>query len=400
MGNIDPAYMQSTEHRPKSSAFVQVDEIPTIDLSESIEQKLVSNIGKACEEWGFFQVINHGVPSDIILKAENETKKFFELSMEEKKKVKRDEVNATGYHDVEHTKNIRDWKEIFDYHVENATQVPSSDDPHDLELWTLKNQWPKSLPNFRETMEEYAREVEKLSYKLLELISLSLGLPGDKFHDCFKNQLSLMRLNRYPPCPFPDLALGIGPHKDPSALTVLAQDEIGGLQVQTKSLGDWIPVKPIPGALIINLGDIVQFQNGESIVKWQNGQQVEKCKDGFLENEMELAVGAAAVTVVVVTLMPFDRKPEMQSQDQAKSCYVGGHHAMLQVWFMQGLGNFGFGQVLEFGQMKFKGKWQGVIWGWTEKWECRARPGQLAGFCGGCWLGFSHDEELWKKCNG
>ncbi|CAL5207802.1 unnamed protein product [Lathyrus oleraceus] len=260
MGNIDPAYMQSTEHRPKSSAFVQVDEIPTIDLSESIEQKLVSNIGKACEEWGFFQVINHGVPSDIILKAENETKKFFELSMEEKKKVKRDEVNATGYHDVEHTKNIRDWKEIFDYHVENATQVPSSDDPHDLELWTLKNQWPKSLPNFRETMEEYAREVEKLSYKLLELISLSLGLPGDKFHDCFKNQLSLMRLNRYPPCPFPDLALGIGPHKDPSALTVLAQDEIGGLQVQTKSLGDWIPVKPIPGALIINLGDIVQVR--------------------------------------------------------------------------------------------------------------------------------------------
>ncbi|KAI5397033.1 hypothetical protein KIW84_063019 [Lathyrus oleraceus] len=103
-------------------------------------------------------------------------------------------------------------------------------------------------------MEEYARELEKLSYKLLELVSLSLGLPGDKFHDCFKNQLSTVKLNYYPPCPFPNLALGVGPHKDSSALTVLAQDEIGGLQVKRKSLGDWVPVKPIPTAFVINLG--------------------------------------------------------------------------------------------------------------------------------------------------
>jgi len=111
---------------------------------------------------------------------------------------------------------------------------------------------------FRETMQEYAREVEKLAYKLLELISLSLGLAGDKFHECFKNQLSLVRLNHYPPCPSPDLALGVGRHKDSSALTVLAQDDIGGLQVRRKSVGDWIPVKPTPGAFIINVGDIVQ----------------------------------------------------------------------------------------------------------------------------------------------
>jgi isopenicillin N synthase-like dioxygenase len=100
--------------------------------------------------------------------------------------------------------------------------------------------------------------VEKLAYKLLELISLSLGLAGDKYHDCFKNQLSVVRLNHYPPCPSPDLALGVGRHKDSSALTVLAQDDIGGLQVKRKIVGDWIPVKPTPGAFIINVGDIVQ----------------------------------------------------------------------------------------------------------------------------------------------
>lgn len=107
-------------------------------------------------------------------------------------------------------------------------------------------------------MQQYAREVEKLSYRLLELISLSLGLPGDKFHVCFKNQLSWLRLNHYPPCPFPDLALGVGRHTDSAALTVLAQDEVGGLQVKRKSVGDWVPVMPTPGAFIINVGDVVQ----------------------------------------------------------------------------------------------------------------------------------------------
>lgn len=149
MGDIDPSFIQSTEHRPRPSFVEQVDEIPTIDFSETIEQKLITEIGKACEEWGFFQVINHGVPSNVSKKVEIETKKFFEQSIEEKKKVKRDEVNAMGYHDAEHTKNTRDWKEVFDYLVENTTQVPSSHEPHDLELRTLANQWPQYPPHFR-----------------------------------------------------------------------------------------------------------------------------------------------------------------------------------------------------------------------------------------------------------
>ncbi|KAJ1440318.1 Oxoglutarate/iron-dependent dioxygenase [Sesbania bispinosa] len=272
MGDIDPAFIQSTEHRPKAT-FVDVGEIPIIDLSESEEEELISKIGKACEEWGFFQVINHGVPSEVSRKVEIETEKFFEQSTEEKRKVKRDEFNAMGYHDGEHTKNVRDWKEIFDYLVQNTAQVPSSHEPHDTQLRTLTNQWPQYPPHFRETLEEYAREVEKLAYKLLGLISLSLGLAADKFHGCFKNQLSMVRLNHYPSCPFPDLALGVGRHKDSSALTVLAQDDVGGLQVKRKSTGDWIPVKPTPGAFIINVGDVVQNELGSLkyvVMSWSN----------------------------------------------------------------------------------------------------------------------------------
>ncbi|KAL5078492.1 hypothetical protein RYX36_006913 [Vicia faba] len=263
MGDIDPAYILPKEHRPNFSTFVEVDEIPIIDLSETSQENLISKIGKACEKWGFFQIINHGVPSELITKVENEARKFFELSIEEKKKLKRDAFNTTGYHDAEHTKTTRDWKEVYDFLAKDGVQIPCSDDPHDLELCTQKNQWPQSLPHFRKIMEEYGGKLEKLSYKLLKLILLSLGLADGKFLDCFKNHLSFTRLNYYPPCPFPDLALGVGSHKDPCILTVVLQDDIGGLQVKKNLLGGWIPVKPIPNALVVNLGDVLQVWSND-----------------------------------------------------------------------------------------------------------------------------------------
>ena len=110
----------------------------------------------------------------------------------------------------------------------------------------------------REACEEYIREVEKLSLKLMGLIAQSLGLAENRFNEYFKDQTSFTRLNHYPPCPSPDLALGVGRHKDGGALTVLAQDDVGGLQVKRKSDGEWIRVKPTPNAFIINVGDITQ----------------------------------------------------------------------------------------------------------------------------------------------
>lgn len=110
----------------------------------------------------------------------------------------------------------------------------------------------------REACEEYCRAVEKLSFMLLEIISLSLDLPAKRFNDFFKNQTSFVRLNHYPPCPSPHLALGVSRHKDAVALTVLAQDDVGGLEVKRKTDGEWIRVKPIPDSFIVNIGDIIQ----------------------------------------------------------------------------------------------------------------------------------------------
>ncbi|CAN4112286.1 unnamed protein product [Withania somnifera] len=165
-----------------------------------------------------------------------------------------------GFYDAEHTKEVRDWKEVFDFVVQNPTILPASHEPYDVEI---TNQWPNFPTNFREACEEYARGVEILSYKLLELIALSLGLSSKRLNSYFKDQTSFMRLNYYPLCPIRHLALGVGRHKDSVTLTVLAQDDVGGLEVKRKTDGEWIQVKPTPDAYIVNVGDIIQVWSND-----------------------------------------------------------------------------------------------------------------------------------------
>ncbi|EOA32032.1 hypothetical protein CARUB_v10015276mg [Capsella rubella] len=264
MGDLDPTYLQAPEHISAPNVLPnQPEEVSVIDLSRLEDpedvQNVISEIGEACEKWGFFQVINHGVPCDTRERLEKTAKKFFELPMEEKVKVKRDEESPAGYHDGEHTISVKDWKEVFDSFLKDPTVIPSSTDLEDDGLSLLYNKWPQFPSDLREASEEYARHVDKLAFKLLELISLSLGLPKESFHDFFKEQMSFLRINRYPPCPRPDLALGIGPHKDITVLTILAQDEVGGLQVSRRSDGVWFPVKPVPNALVINMGNCFEI---------------------------------------------------------------------------------------------------------------------------------------------
>ncbi|RVW49765.1 Feruloyl CoA ortho-hydroxylase 2 [Vitis vinifera] len=232
MGEVDPAFVQDAQHRPKL-AVIEAEGIPLIDLSSANASNHVSQIADACKNWGFFQVINHGVPSESSRKIWDAARKFFALPVEEKRKVSRDEVNPFGYFDTEHTKNVRDWKEVFDFVVRTPAFGPASDDPDDKELIELTNRWPQYPPELREVCEEYARETEKLAFKLMGLISLSL-------------------------------ALGVGHHKDVGALTILAQDDVGGLEVKRKTDGEWVRVKPTPDAYIINVGDIIQAWSNDT----------------------------------------------------------------------------------------------------------------------------------------
>ncbi|KAK9942226.1 hypothetical protein M0R45_007902 [Rubus argutus] len=290
MGEVDPAFIQDPEHRPKLS-IIEAQGIPLIDLSplnaaDSISdpkaiEGLVREIGNACKDWGFFQVINHGVPLHKREKIETAARKFFAQPLEEKRKIRRDEKFVVGYFDTEHTKNVRDWKEVFDFLVEEPTLVPASPEPEDKEETQWINKWPENPPELREVFEDYSQEVEQLSLKLMGLIALSLGLPEDRFKSCFKDQTSFIRLNHYPPCPSPQLALGVGRHKDGGALTVLAQDEVGGLEVKRKTDGEWIRVKPTPNAYIINVGDIIQVWSNDKYESVEHRVMVNSEKERF-----------------------------------------------------------------------------------------------------------------------
>ncbi len=157
MGEVDPAVIQDPEHRPRIS-FTEAEGIPLIDLSPIAQtlhpssdnvSAVIREIGNACEEWGFFQVINHGVPLEKRQRIEDVSRKFFAQSLEEKRKVRRNEKEVYGYYDGEHTKNVRDWKEVFDFTIEEPTIIPVSHEPDDKEVTEWTNQWPDYPPELR-----------------------------------------------------------------------------------------------------------------------------------------------------------------------------------------------------------------------------------------------------------
>ena len=110
-------------------------------------------------------------------------------------------------------------------------------------------------------MEEYSGEIRRLCQKLLGFVAMSLGLKKDTFEEMFGVAVQAVRMNYYPPCPRPDLVLGLSPHSDGSALTVLQQREGSSVGLQILKDNTWVPVQPIPNALIINIGDTLEVRS-------------------------------------------------------------------------------------------------------------------------------------------
>ena len=109
-----------------------------------------------------------------------------------------------------------------------------------------------------ETVESYTKEIRKLCKDLLKFIALSLGVGGNVFEEMFGVSVQAMRMNYYPACPRPDLVLGLSPHSDGSALTVLQQGKRSTVGLQILKNGTWVPVQPVRNALVINIGDTIE----------------------------------------------------------------------------------------------------------------------------------------------
>jgi isopenicillin N synthase-like dioxygenase len=200
-------------------------------------------------------VINHGIPTDLIDDVWHQTRAMFALPDEEKLSILRSKDNPWGYYPNELTKNQRDKKEVFDFTREGV-------DP----IYGKSNRWLANQDDFKATMLIYFDACTELSLALLEAFCIGLKLPADYMHDNFAtNHTGFLRLNYYPiEDPMansgiehqPAADLGIHHHTDAGALTVLLQDEVGGLQVYKD--GYWHNIAPVPGAIVINTGDMMQ----------------------------------------------------------------------------------------------------------------------------------------------
>lgn len=111
---------------------------------------------------------------------------------------------------------------------------------------------------YSESLEDYSKEIRKLCKRLLNYIAISLGLKEERFEEMFGEAVQAVRMNYYPPCSSPDLVLGLSPHSDGSALTVLQQSKNSCVGLQILRDNTWVPVLPLPNALVINIGDTIE----------------------------------------------------------------------------------------------------------------------------------------------
>lgn len=258
-------------------------EIPVIDLSNPDQSLLIDQINLACSTWGFFQLINHGIPSRLLTSFRQEMHNFFSLPYDVKLQLKRHAKNARGYFDDELTKRKRDWKEAIDIGVPGSRDWDLSDDDDKNACLDGYNQFPSvdECPNFRDVVVEYFQECSKLSSHLARLMALALGEKqlNDEDIENFLERMeaehtSYLRMNYYPPCadanetkPAAGGPLGISPHRDAGFLTILLQDDdCHSLQVARFEDDDdieegdkWVTVHPVPGALTINTGDMAMI---------------------------------------------------------------------------------------------------------------------------------------------
>ncbi|KAF5482091.1 hypothetical protein F2P56_002685 [Juglans regia] len=238
----------STDNPPPVDPFTS-ESVPVIDLDDPNVESLTRH---ACEQWGMFQVTNHGIRIDLLIELEFQTRRLFSLPLEQKLHAVRSPEDFAGYGLPRISTFFPKlmWSEGFSImgsQVEHASKL-----------------WPNDHTKFCDVMEEYEREMKDLTERILGLMLRSLGLTSEDVKwlkpkdGGSRRSEALLHLNSYPVCPDPSHAMGLAPHTDSSLLTLLYQSCTNGLQVHKENIG-WAPVHPIAGALVVNVGDLMHI---------------------------------------------------------------------------------------------------------------------------------------------
>nr|UEC50075.1 flavonol synthase [Lilium cernuum] len=252
LDTLPPEFIRSEHEQPGITTFHgPIPEIPVIDFSDPDRSRIDRAIADAAREWGFFQLVNHGIPSEVIAELQRVGREFFEeVPQEEKEAIAT--VPGSGSFEGYGTKLQKDLdgkKAWVDYLFHN--------------VWPQKRVnykfWPKNPKDYRKANEEYTKYLLGVMDEMLKSLSVGLGLEEHVLKEASGGEdiELLMKINYYPRCPRPDLALGVVQHTDMSVLTILVPNDVPGLQVFKDD--HWFDAKYIPNALVVHIGDQIEI---------------------------------------------------------------------------------------------------------------------------------------------
>jgi isopenicillin N synthase-like dioxygenase len=239
-----------------------VTTIPVVDLGAGDETTVAATIDRACREVGFFSVVHHGVDPTLCARLDRLAREFFARPATEKEAVAMQRGGAAwrGWFPLhgELTSGTPDHKEGYYF----GRELPPTDPRVRVGLPLHgPNLFPTVPAELGATVLEYLDALEALGQRLTRAISLALGLaPNALAQQWFRDPVILLRLFRYPPAGPDDPTKGVGEHTDYGFLTLLWQDDSGGLEVRTDD--GWIEIPPDPTTFVCNLGDMLDRLTG------------------------------------------------------------------------------------------------------------------------------------------
>ncbi|KAL5569489.1 hypothetical protein UlMin_026064 [Ulmus minor] len=258
--NVPEKYILPEAERPCLGNVLENSslKLPVIDFSQLLgpnRSNALSSLAKACQEYGVFQLINHGIEGDVIGRMIDVSKRFFDLPFEERSKYMSKDIHSPvrcGTSFNQNNDQVFCWRDFLKLTCHPLSEVLPF--------------WPSSPADLREAVVNFSKNTKFLYLMLMEAILESLGLlennrDDDKEKDGYSKEFEdgsqLVVVNCYPPCPEPELTLGLPPHSDYGLLTLLLQDEVEGLQIHHQ--GKWVTVEPIPCSFVVNVGDHLEI---------------------------------------------------------------------------------------------------------------------------------------------
>ena len=230
------------------------------DGGESQRAQFLAELRIAAHDIGFFYLIGHGVEAALLRDVLDTAKHFFALPDADKLAIEMiHSPHFRGYNRVasEHTRGMPDWREQVDIGPERPALPRTAGSPPWARL-RGPNQWPAALPRLRAVVTRWQIASMQVLTRILRAFSLALGQPADALEPLYGDDPHyLIKLIRYPGRDATAADQGVGAHKDAGLITLLLQDDRGGLQVETPR--GWIDVPPRPGTFVINIGELLEL---------------------------------------------------------------------------------------------------------------------------------------------